>query len=97
MCAPDLENMEANDTSPESTLAHWTDHIDKAIHSMNDRILLALGFTPRELLWGRREATGRHAGEGAMAETMEEDTAHHFILADSLRSQGYTESLAEAA
>src|SRR6266481_5429122 len=97
MCAPDTEDMEANDTNTETTLAHWTDHVEEAIRSMNDRILLALGFMPRELLWGRWEATsGWTKGKAAM-ETTELDASHHFLFSDSLRSQGYTEALAEAA
>src|SRR6266481_7657371 len=58
MCAPDLDDAEANDPDPEATPTRWTDHLDEAVHSMNDRILPALGFTPRELLWGQREMTG---------------------------------------
>src|SRR6266481_9292343 len=97
MCAPDTEDMEANDTNMETTPAHWTDHVEEAIRSMNDRILPALGFTPRELLWGRWEATGGWTKGKAAMETTELDVSHHFLFLDSLRSQGYTEALAEAA
>ena len=46
MCAPDLDDAEANDPDPEATPTQWTDHLDEAVCSMNDRILPALGFTP---------------------------------------------------
>src|SRR6266481_5883135 len=35
MCAPDTEDMEANDTNMETTPAHWTNHVEEAICSMN--------------------------------------------------------------
>ncbi len=97
MCAPGMEDMEANDTNTETTPAHWTDHVEEAIRSMNDRILLALGLTPRELLWGRWEATGGWTKGKAATEATELNASHHFLFSDSLRSQGYTKALAEAA
>src|SRR6266481_2127118 len=97
MCAPDMEDMEANDTNMETTPAHWTNHVKEAIHSMNDRILPALGFMPRELLWGRREATGGWTKGKAVMEATELNASHHFLFSDLLRSQGYTRALAEAA
>ena len=95
MCAPDLDDTEANDPDLESTPTQWTDHLDEAICSMNDQILLALGFTPRELLWGQQETTKEWpTTEG---ETTGQDTEHHFIFADLLCSQGYADALTEAA
>ena len=97
MCAPDLEDGDTNNPDPKSTPAHWTDHMDEAIQSMNNRILPAPGFTPRELLWGRPEMRSNRTQERTEKETTTDDASHHFIFADLLCSQGYAGPLAEAA
>src|SRR6266481_4822814 len=95
LCAPDLEDDTVNDPDPKATPAHWTEHMDEAIRSMNDRILPALGFTPRELLWGLRETAEGRVRVMEM-EATQDDTTHHFTFSDLLRSQGHTAALAEA-
>ena len=64
---------------------------------MNDWILPALELTPRELLWGQWEMLGEKPKTRSERETTDKDVIHHFAFADMLRSQGYTEALAEAA
>src|SRR6266481_2305896 len=96
MCMPDLDDTEANDPDPESTLTQWTDYLDEAVCSMNDRILPALGFTPRELLWGQQEKTEEKPTVEKETETTEHDAMHHLIFTELLRSQGYTDALVEA-
>lgn len=52
-CAPDLgEDGWAKITSFEDLPASWPDHFEAALKDLNDRILPALEFTPRELLTG---------------------------------------------
>lgn len=52
-CAPDLgEDGWAKITSFEDLPYNWPDHFDAALRDLNDRILPALEFTPRELLTG---------------------------------------------
>src|SRR6266481_7571075 len=89
MCALDLDDAEANDLDPESTPTQWTDHLDVAICSMNDWILPALGFMPRELLWGRRETSEERPKAQGETETKEQDAMYHFAFSDLLRSQAY--------
>ena len=96
-CAPDLEDIDANETEPIAMPAQWTEYLDEAVRSMEDRILPALGFTPRELLWGRRETTGDRERRTRETETTQEDAVHHFTFADLVRSQGYAAALTEAA
>src|SRR6266481_857989 len=96
MCVPDLDNTKANDPDPESTPTQWTDHPDEAICSMNDWILMALGFTPCELLWGQHEKMGEKQTVEKETETTEHDTMHHLIFTELLHSQGYADALAEA-
>src|SRR6266481_4705080 len=96
MCAPNLDETEETDTGPGPTPEKWPDHLEEAIRAMNDRILPAVGLTPRELLWGRRETAQERKDEETTART-ETDIEHHLILADLLCSQGYTDTLTEAA
>ena len=58
LCAPNLEDVDGDEAEPIAMPAQWTEHLDEAVWSMEDRILPALKFTPRELLWGRWEMTG---------------------------------------
>ena len=96
MCTLNLDETEETGTGPGPTLEKWPDHLEEAIRAMNDRILPAVGLTPRELLWGRRETAQERKDEETTART-ETDIEHHLILADLLRSQGYTDTLTEAA
>ena len=74
----------------------WPDYFEEAIRTMNDRILPAIGFTPWELIWGRRETTRAEDNAKTPART-ESNIEHHLILMDMLCSQGYTDALNEAA
>ena len=93
LCAPNLdlgEEMEA------VAWEKWPDYLEEAIRTMNDRILPAIGFTPRELLWGRRERTSKDNDLEARERT-ENDIECHLSLADMLHSQAYTDALNKAA
>src|SRR6266481_6405159 len=100
MCTLNLDETEETDTGPGPMPEKWLDHLEEAIRAMNDRILPAVGLTPCELLWGRREMAQERKDEETTART-ETDIEHHLILADLLRSQpesqGYTDTLMEAA
>src|SRR6266481_3702909 len=96
MCTLNLDETEETGTGPGPMLEKWPDHLEEAIRAMNDRILPAVGLTPWELLWGRRETAQGRKGEETLAR-METDIEHHLILADLLHSQGYTDALTEAA
>src|SRR6266481_6306801 len=96
MCTLNLDEMEETGTGPGPMPEKWLDHLEEAIREMNDRILLAVGLTPWELLWGRRETAQGTKDEETLAIT-ETDIEHHLILVDLLHSQGYTDTLTEAA
>src|SRR6266481_4298706 len=96
MCTLNLDETEETSTGPGPTPEKWPDHLEEAIRAMNNRILLAVGLTPRELLWGRRETAQGRKDEETLART-ETDIEHHLILGDLLHSQGYTDTLMEAA
>src|SRR6266481_5769705 len=80
MCAPNLDEMEETGTGPGPTPEKWLDHLEEAIRAMNDRILPAVGLTPWELLWGRREMAQERKDEETPAR-METDIEHQIILA----------------
>ena len=93
LCTPNLDHgieMEA------AAWEKWPDYLEEVIWTMNDRILPAIGFTLQELIWGWREMASAGDDTEIPART-ESDIEHHLILADMLRSQGYTEALNEAA
>ena len=53
LCTPDLEEDHWTSTTWEKLLKTWPDgpdHLDEVIHILNWRILLALKFSPKELL-----------------------------------------------
>ena len=48
LCTPDHDDSDAPVAVPHT----WPDHFDDALAALNDRVLTAIGFTPRELLLG---------------------------------------------
>jgi hypothetical protein len=62
---------------------------------MNDRILVALKATPRELLFGRSFTPENHS-PSTFAPTTATDADIHFALADSLRMTAHLRSLQRA-
>ena len=62
---------------------------------MNDCILLALGLTPHEMLWGQREMLREKPMTEWEREVTENYAMHHSASADMLCSQGYTGAITE--
>src|SRR6266481_1589400 len=92
MCALNLDADTGCNPKPEK----WPNYLEEAIQTMNDWIIPAVGFMPRELLWGRREM-GMQEDNMGIPERTDSDVEHHFIFSDLLHSQGYVEVLTEAA
>ena len=93
MCTLNLDLIEEMDAE---AWEKWPEDLKEAIQTMNDRILLEIGFTQWELIWGWRETTRAGDNTEKLART-ESDIEHHLILTDMLHSQGYTDALNEAA
>jgi hypothetical protein len=53
LCAPNLGEGNYKTSSWEELPINWPDHLDNAITALNHRILLALKFSPKELLLGQ--------------------------------------------
>jgi transposase InsO family protein len=91
LCAPDHDTAEG-DVDPKDIPSNWPEHLDEAIRQMNDRILVALKCTPRELLFGR-SFTPEILSPLTLTPTTPTDADIHFSLADSLRWSAHLRSL----
>ena len=89
-------NLDLDEEVEAAAWEKWPDYLEEAIWTMNNRILPAIGFTPWELLWGRRERTSEDNDIEARERT-ESNIEHHLSLTDMLHSQAYTDALNEAA
>jgi hypothetical protein len=83
LCVPDHDTAEG-DVSPDDIPQNWPEHLDEAIRMMNDRILVALKSTPREVLFGRSITPENHSSNPTGL-TTPSDADIRFALADSLR------------
>jgi len=92
LCAPDHDTNDG-DTKPEDIPKNWPEHLDEAIRQMNDRILIHLNTTPRELLFGRTFRPEDAADAPNPEPTTPGDVDIHFALADSLRWNAHLRSL----
>ena len=52
LCSPHLGEDELNNTETENLAKHWPDHFNAAIKHLNERIIPAFKFSPKELLLG---------------------------------------------
>ncbi|KIK43905.1 hypothetical protein CY34DRAFT_60554, partial [Suillus luteus UH-Slu-Lm8-n1] len=52
LCAPSLGEDEPQPASWKNLPATWPKHLDSAVHALNNRLLPALKFSPKELLLG---------------------------------------------
>ncbi|CAK5263795.1 unnamed protein product, partial [Mycena citricolor] len=95
LCAPDHDADEGT-VDPGDIPRNWPDHFDEALSMMNDRILIALKATPRELLFGR-PFTRDQAIPDQLSETTASDADIHFAIADSIRWTAHLRSLQRAA
>jgi hypothetical protein len=94
LCAPDHDT-DSGDVDPEDIPENWPMHLDEAIRQMNDRILIHLNTTPRELLFGRRFRPD-DTSPAVPSPTTPADVDIHFALADSLRWNAHLLSLQQA-
>jgi hypothetical protein len=94
LCAPDHDT-DSSDVNPEDIPENWPTHLDEAIRQMNDRILIHLNTTPRELLFGRQFRPD-DTSPTVLSPTTPADVDVHFALADSLCWNTHLLSLQQA-
>lgn len=97
LCAPDLDQTAHMDVDPQSLPYNWPDYIDEAVRQMNDRVLPAIGFTPREILLGLPFETKPESPEtGPLRQPNEDDVLMHLAFADGMRAEAHAAALREA-
>ncbi|CAK5275949.1 unnamed protein product [Mycena citricolor] len=92
LCAPEVGEDTWKSTKKDDLPRLWPDHFDTAIETMNDRLLPAVKFSPRELLFGLMTPTpdaGQHPDVNSRPLTS--DMVLHMEYAEQLRLDGYAE------
>lgn len=78
MCSPGLDDVGTMDARPEDVARTWPDHFNDAICHLNEHIIPAIQFSPKELLLGLVVNTTRMPLVIAAEKPCEEDTNIHF-------------------
>lgn len=90
-CAPVLgEDKWAKITKFEHLRHNWPDHFEAALRDLNDRILPALQFMPRELLTGWVVNTIPTAAEEAMRPITVEDAEKQLVYTQQQQLNAYS-------
>jgi len=96
LCAPNLDDEEAEKSETDSLPKHWPDHFDNAIRILNWRLLPALKFSPKELMLGMVVNTKPTSLDQSVLPTTENDTALQMAYVAQQRLDGYAEAVAHA-
>ena len=96
LCAPDLGEDEQSLAKPENTPRNLPDHLDDAIQIINSRLLPALKFSPKELLFGLVVNTPPTDVSTASAPVTPDETATQMAYVAQQRLDGYAEMVAHA-
>jgi len=96
LCAPNLDE-DPGEVNPKSIPWNWPEHLDKAVCSINDRIIPTLNATPREILFGMALRPDTNSEPPLSPQpTSPGDLDTHFSLADSFRYNTHICSLTES-
>jgi len=96
LCVPNLGEDDTADNDWSKLPKTWTDHLDEAVHALNNRLLPSLKFTPKELLLGlvidtkRTELIHYTTGPSTV------DAATHMAYVAQQRLDGYDEAVQHA-
>lgn len=96
LCAPNLNDEEIERTRIEDIPKTWTDHFEEAIRVLNNRLLPALKFSPKELLLGLVVNTRATPIENAILPTTEADVTVQMAYVSQQRLDGYAAAVAHA-
>lgn len=97
LCAPNLGEDEEVDREEGNLPRTWTDHLEDAVRALNNRILPALKYTPKELLLGLVVDTKRTNPEDATTNPINgADVAAHMAYVAQQRLDGYDEAIRHA-
>jgi hypothetical protein len=96
LCTPDLGEDEHGSTGNESTPRNWPEHLDETIQILNSRILPALKFSPKELLFGLVINTPSTNPSTSSEPVTADDVATQMAYIAQQRLDGYAEMVAHA-
>ena len=96
ICTPDLDE-EPGQVNPNSIPWNWPEHLDEAVHAINDCIIPSLNASPREILFGmplRPDSSTEPPSSPQPLSSKDLDT--HFTLSDAFRYNTHLRSITEA-
>jgi transposase InsO family protein len=96
LCAPDLDDEEAERLSKDNLPKNWPDYFENAIKILNWRLLPALKFSPKELMLGIVVNTKPTDINTSTSPTTELDTSLQMAYVAQQRLDGYAEAVGHA-
>ena len=96
LCAPDLGEDTAMDNDWEKLPKTWPDHLDEAVCTLNNHLLPALKYTPKELLLGLVIDTKPTLLTDSTMQVSTTDVAVHMAYVAQQRLDGYDEAVRHA-
>ena len=96
LCAPNLGADEDTTAKLEDTPRNWPEHLDEAIRIINSRLLPALGFSPKELLFGLVINTPPTEPSASLEPVTAIDATTQMAYVAQQRLDGYAEMVAHA-
>jgi len=96
LCAPEIGEDGWQSTTWESLPKAWPDHFEKAIKTLNWRILPALKFSPKELLLGHVVNSVPTSLEASSSLLVPKDVDIHMAYVAQQRLDGYDEAVRHA-
>ncbi|KIK25793.1 hypothetical protein PISMIDRAFT_96162 [Pisolithus microcarpus 441] len=88
LCSPGLGEDEGEDTGTAEVGKAWPDHFDAAVRQLNERIVPAFGFSPKELLLGFVVNTTRTPVEAITTEPSAEEVDVQLAYVEQQRLDG---------
>jgi transposase InsO family protein len=94
LCSPNLGEDEYEDVRAEDISRAWPDHFDEAVRHLNERIIPAFQFSPKELLLGLVVNTTRTPVSNANETPSITDVEVHMAYVDQQRLDGADQAVA---
>jgi hypothetical protein len=94
LCAPDLDEEEADKLATDDIPKHWPSHFDETLRILNWRLLPALKFTPKELMFGLVVNTKPTDLDNSTLPITENDAGLQMAYVAQQRLDGYAEAVA---
>jgi hypothetical protein len=97
LCAPDIgEDSEQQGASWDKLPAKWPDYLDDAVHTLNNRLLPVLKFSPKELLLGLIANTPRTMIKDSTLTLRQLDVLTQMAYVEQQHLDGYEETVHHA-